>query len=86
MIIKTVHYSALLNLGNYNNERIGFTAQLEDGESPESAIDKLRSKVEEVGGVNAQEMYENIYQKQQELKNLEDVLKVGGYCKKAHKA
>lgn len=71
MIIKTVHYSALLNLGNYNNERIGFTAELEDGENPEAAIDKLRSKVKEVGGVNAEELYQNIYQKQQELRNLE---------------
>ena len=71
MIIKTVHYCATLNLGNYSNEKIGFTAQLESGESAESAIDKLRSKVKEVGGVNAEELYQNIYQKQQELRDLE---------------
>lgn len=72
MKIKTVEYSALINLGNYNNERIGFTAQLEEGETVEEVIDKLRQMVKENGGVDADQLYNRIYDGKQKLKALEE--------------
>lgn len=71
MKIKTVHYSALINLGNYNNEKIGFTADIEENETVESAIEALRLKVKEMGGVDADKMYSEIRDKRQELRELE---------------
>ena len=58
MKYKTVHYSALVNLGDYNNEKFGFTAEVEEGDSVEEIIGTLRLKVEKLGGLNAQEFYE----------------------------
>lgn len=71
MLIKTVHYSALLNLGNYSNEKIGFTAELAEGETVEEVIEALRQKVKDNGGVNAEELYSSIYQGKTELKEIE---------------
>ena len=34
MKIKTVEYSALINLGNYSNEKIGFTAEIHEAITP----------------------------------------------------
>lgn len=71
MKVKSVHYSALINLGNYSNERIGFTADIEESETIESVIDALRLKVKEVGGVSAEELYKEIRDKRHELRELE---------------
>lgn len=71
MKIKTVHYSALINVGNYNNEKIGFTADIEENETVESTIEALRLKVKEVGGVDAERLYSEIRDKRQELRELE---------------
>jgi hypothetical protein len=57
MKIKTVHYSALINLGDYSNEKIGFTAEVEEDDSIDEIIESLKAKVEQVGGLNAQEFY-----------------------------
>lgn len=70
MLIKTIHYSALLNLGNYSNEKIGFTAEIKEDESVEQVIEALRQKVKENGGVNAEELYSTIYQGKQELREI----------------
>lgn len=42
MKIDKVSYQRLYPIGSYLNERIGFEASLEEGESPEEAIEKLR--------------------------------------------
>lgn len=75
MQIKTVHYSALLNLGNYSNEKIGFTAQISDDETVEQVIDLLREKVKQNGGTNAEELYEKMWQGRRELAELERKIK-----------
>ncbi|KJH69390.1 hypothetical protein [Aliterella atlantica] len=75
MQIKTVHYSALLNLGNYSNEKIGFTAQLSEGESVEQVIEQLREKVKQNGGTNAEELYQTMYRGRRELAELERKIK-----------
>lgn len=71
MLIKTVHYSVLINLGNYNNEKIGFSAEVGEDETAEQVIEALRQKVKENGGENAEELYNNLYQGKNELKEIE---------------
>lgn len=75
MEITIVHYSALLNLGNYSNEKIGFTARLKGDESIEQVIEQLREKVKQNGGTNAEELYGKIWQGQRELAELERKIK-----------
>lgn len=70
MKITKVGYSALLNLGNYQNEKITFIAQLNDGETPESAVEALRDKVKAVGGKNAEDLYKAMHQNERKLRDL----------------
>lgn len=71
MIIKTVQYVATVNVGNYSNEKIGFTAQLDDDESPESVIEELRQKAIDCALPNINEVFSQIREKQKELIALE---------------
>lgn len=71
MKIKQVEYSALLNLGNYQNEKIGFTAQVEEGETVEQVVEALRQKVKEIGGENAEDLYNKLYDGRNQLRTLE---------------
>lgn len=71
MKIKTVHYLATINLGNYSNEKIGFAADVEDGETPEEAVEALRKKAQECALPNCENTYEAIYKAQSELRDLE---------------
>lgn len=71
MQIKTIHYSALLNLGNYQNEKIGFTAEIGEDETVEQVIEALRQKVRDNGGQNADELYSKLYEGRHQLKELE---------------
>lgn len=75
MQIRTVHYSALLNLGNYSNEKIGFTAQISEDETVEQVIEQLREKVKQNGGANAEELYETMWKGRRELAELERKIK-----------
>ena len=75
MKITTIHYSALLNLGNYSNEKIGFTAQIKEDESIEQVIEQLREKVNQNGGVNAEELYTTMSQGRRQLADLERKIK-----------
>lgn len=75
MQIKTVHYSALINLGNYNNERIGFTAEVGEGESIEGAIAALKEKVATNATLNADKVRSALYKGQEELSDLERKIK-----------
>lgn len=70
MKITTVEYSALINLGNYNNEKIGFTAQLQDGETPEQIVEVLRDKVKAVAGPEADRLYQDMRDGQYKLRKL----------------
>lgn len=47
MKIITVEYRRLRNLGNYENETVGATAEVQDGETPEEALEKLKVFVAE---------------------------------------
>lgn len=74
MKIIRVAYSALFSLSNYNNERINLVANLQDGESPEEVIEKLKEKVWQAGGENAKEIYEAIRERQYALREIEEKL------------
>lgn len=71
MQIKIVHYSALINLGNYSNEKIGFSAELSDGESPEQIVEVLRQKIKDIAGLNAEEVDKLLYKGKREIEELE---------------
>jgi len=51
--ITQVHYQKLVNLGDYQNERIGAWATIEEGESPAAALTALTDWVEERGNARA---------------------------------
>lgn len=75
MQIKTVFYSALANLGNYQNERVGMKAELEEGDSPEAVIEELRQRVTPLCHKNLQELQNRRYELENQLYTLEDKLK-----------
>lgn len=74
MKIKTVHYMATMNLGNYSNERIGFTAQIEENESLESVVEALRQKVRDCALPNTSQLYQEIRERKNALEHLEHKL------------
>ena len=47
MQIKTVHYERLFTLGNYQNEKIGFSADLHKHDNAEAVLGQLFGKVTE---------------------------------------
>ena len=47
MKINKVTYSALANIGNYENEKIELEGLLEDGDTYESCLEQLRNQVHE---------------------------------------
>ena len=46
MKILTVEYSRLKSFGMYENEKIGYVAQVEEGETPEQVLTALKAAVE----------------------------------------
>jgi hypothetical protein len=77
MKIKEVEYSRLFNLADYQNERIGFKAEITDSENPNEVIGQLFFKVLEV---------ENVFQKYRELQEarktknqLKEMIKAGKF-------
>lgn len=75
MRIRTVHYSALINLGDYNNEKIGFTAEVEEDDSIDEILESLKAKVEQLGGLNAQDFYSKQRDGRHALSELERKIK-----------
>ncbi|MBD1917433.1 MULTISPECIES: hypothetical protein [Cyanophyceae] len=77
--MKTTHveFSALFNLGDYNNEKIGFRCQLEEGDTVEAAVEHLRNKAIELsaGKGKAQDFYSNIWEEERKLRDLESKVK-----------
>lgn len=72
MKIKTIHYSALINLGNYSNERIGFTAEVDEDDSIIDAFTVLRQKVEDNASLNSDKVRSMLYNGRNELNELKD--------------
>jgi|SRR5919199_2963819 hypothetical protein len=75
MKIKVVHAHFLISIGNYSNERIGFSVELEEGETAESVIPQLREKALAIVGRPAQELYDEKYRAEQAIRPLEARLK-----------
>lgn len=73
--MKTTHveFSALFNLGDYSNEKIGFRVQLEEGDEIDHVVGTLRARAIglSAGEGNATELYGRIYSNQRELRELE---------------
>lgn len=55
MKVTQIEYSALFNTGNYENEKIGLTVSLEEGETVEETVVALRKKTAEMVGPKAME-------------------------------
>jgi hypothetical protein len=73
MKITHVEFSALFNLGDYNNEKLAFRVQLEDDDHVGDVVSALREKAIglSAGEGVARESYDRIYQRQRELRELE---------------
>ncbi|AFY43744.1 hypothetical protein [Nostoc sp. PCC 7107] len=57
MKIKTIHAHFLISIGNYSNERIGFSVELAEEESLEEIVSNLREKAKRIVGKTADELY-----------------------------
>ncbi len=71
MEIKLVHAHFLISVGNYSNERIGFTVQLDEGEIPEEVVPILRDKARQIVGQPADALYGEKYKLESACKELE---------------
>ncbi|MHC5675350.1 hypothetical protein [Nostoc sp.] len=58
MKIKLVHAYFLISLGDYSNERIGFTVELEAEETIESVVSQLRQQAIAAIGPKSEELYD----------------------------
>ncbi|MGV0102244.1 hypothetical protein NSTCB13_00760 [Nostoc sp. DSM 114160] len=58
MKIKTIHAHFLISIGSYSNERIGFSVELDEGESVESTVEELRSRAKRIIGKKADDLYD----------------------------
>jgi hypothetical protein len=75
MQIKTVHAHFLISIGHYSNERIGFSVELEEGETPESVIARLRERAIAIVGRPAEEIYDEKHRAEQAIRPIEERLK-----------
>lgn len=71
MKITRVGYSALFNLGNYNNERIELTAQLDENDDISSVVQDLRTRANSLALPNEQILVEQIQKRRRLLEELE---------------
>ncbi|AFY34887.1 hypothetical protein [Calothrix sp. PCC 7507] len=70
MKIKLLHAHFLISLGDYSNERVGFTAELEEGDTVKSVVADLRSEATAAIGAKAEQLYD----RRQALQQTCDVL------------
>ena len=75
MKITKVTYRALFNLGNYENETIEFETRLEENETPEEAIARLRDRAVACAGSNVEENESKRRKLQVEVAGLERKMK-----------
>ncbi|MCC5603854.1 hypothetical protein [Nostoc favosum] len=57
MKVKLVHAHFLISIGDYSNERVGFTVELEEGETVQSVVDDLRQQAITAVGPKSEELY-----------------------------
>ncbi|MBD2609562.1 hypothetical protein H6G81_35010 [Scytonema hofmannii FACHB-248] len=74
MKIKRLHAHFLISTGSYNNERIGFSVELDEIETVESVVSHLRERVIKIVGPTAQQFYDNARQYARECERLEEKL------------
>lgn len=74
MKIKTVHYLATINLGNYSNEKIGFTADINQDDDEKQVVEALRQKAKDCALPNIEDVQSSIYKCQGELRTIENKL------------
>lgn len=72
MKIVEVSFEAVFNLGDYENEKIRLTAQLEEGETPEAIIPQLRKKTVENASISGEESYNRRWKLEAEVRELEN--------------
>ncbi|MBG1267765.1 hypothetical protein [Nostoc sp. WHI] len=71
MKIKLIHAHFLISIGDYSNERIGFTGELEPGETVAEAVEKARKDAVEAVGPKAQEFYQKKHDLRAECNEIE---------------
>ncbi|MBL1177838.1 hypothetical protein [Pantanalinema sp. GBBB05] len=74
MKITRVTYHALFNLGDYSNEKIELSAQLEEGETPEDIVPKLRERVAAMALPKQGELWNQRYELEGTIRELEKKL------------
>lgn len=75
MKIKQIHAHFLISIGNYSNERIGFTVEFEEGtETITQVVENLRQKAREAVGQPADETYSEIYKAEQQCREIKTKL------------
>lgn len=74
MKVKQIHAHFLISIGSYSNERIGFTVELDEGETPEEVVPQLRQKAIALVGEPAERLYEKQYQAEQSCRAVEQRL------------
>lgn len=67
MKIKYIHAHFLVPVGDYSNERVGFTAELEENETIQDVVSELRSQAIEVIGNKAKDLYNEKWKVEREL-------------------
>ena len=78
MRIKEVEYSRLFSFGNYQNERIGFKAEIDENENPDAALGQLFLRVLNLNKVfqRHREILENIERTREQIKTYKDDIKL----------
>ncbi|MEH2098042.1 hypothetical protein [Nostoc sp.] len=74
MKIKRIHAHFLISIGSYSNERIGFSFELDEGESIDSTVAELRERAKRIVGKTADELYDTRNKLDRECRNLETKL------------
>lgn len=71
MKITRIEYEACFNLGNYENERIRYSAQVQPDEIIDSVVTRLRELARLNALPNMQKRWEERYSLETEIRNLE---------------
>ncbi len=70
MKIKLLHAHFLISTENYCNEKIGFTVELEEGETANEVVAKLREQAIEIVGPKAREIYQEKWDAERSCKKI----------------